>query len=111
MVNRATFEHKIPTVAAATMRPPCLGSILAWAVAGEGQHFPCQHDRAKHEDSAAIRGLGPGLGNLGCTIDRIGQRLTHVYPVGTEDLLADLSQACDVGRSLTRHLRDDQVID
>lgn len=40
MVNRATFEHEIPTVAAATMRPPWLGFILAWAVAGEGQHFP-----------------------------------------------------------------------
>ena len=73
MVNRATFEHEFPTVAAATMRPPWLGSILAWAVTGEGQHFPGQHDRTKHEDSAAIRGLGPGLGNLGCTIDRVGQ--------------------------------------
>ena len=73
MVNRATFEHEFPTVAAATMRPPWLGSILAWAVTGEGQHFPGQHDRAKHENSAAIRRLGSGLGNLGCTIDRVGQ--------------------------------------
>ena len=55
------------------MRPPWLGSILAWAMAGESQHFPGQHDRAKHENSTAIRWLGPGLGDLGGTIDRISQ--------------------------------------
>ena len=55
------------------MRPLWLGSILAGAVTGEGQHFPGQHDRAKHENSAAIRRLSPGLGDLGCTIDRVGQ--------------------------------------
>ena len=82
------------------MRPPWLGSILAGAVTGEGQHFPGQHDRAKHENSAAIRRLGPGLGDLCCTIDRVGQRLAHVYPVGTEDLLGDLSQTRNVGRAL-----------
>ena len=80
------------------MRPPWLGSILAWAVTGEGQHFPGQHDRAKHEHSAAIRGLGSGLGDLCCTIDRVGQRLAHVYPVRTEDLLGDLGQARDISR-------------
>ena len=100
MLNRATFEHKIPTVAATTMRPPRSGSILAGRVPGQGQHLPGQHHRSKHEDSTAIRGLRPRLGDLGCTIDCVGEGLSHVYPVGTEYVLGDLGQAGDVGRAL-----------
>ena len=111
MINRATIEHDFPTVAAATMRPPWLDDILARRVASEGQHFASQHDRAKYENSAAICGLSPGLGNLRCTIDRVRERLAHIYPVGTEDLFRDLGQARDIGRALARHLGNNQVIE
>ena len=80
-------------------------------MASEGQHFASQHDRAKHENSAAICGLGPSLGNLRCTIDRVRERLAHIYPVGTEDLPCDLSQARNIRGTLSRHLGHDKVID
>ena len=111
MINRATIEHDFPTVAAATMRTPWLDDILARRVASEGQHFASQHDRAKYENSAAICGLSPSLGNLRCTIDRVRARLAHIYPVGTEDLPCDLSQARNISGTLSRHLRDDEVVE
>ena len=58
-----------------------------------------------------IRGLRPGLGDLGCTIDRVGQRLAHIYPVGSEDLAGDLRQALQVRGAVPRHLGDHQVVD